>query len=182
MQHKQKENFLQSSIKCHIIKWTHLQYCSWKGTFVWSIVLKRKKLSRAPVDFYAWALGRFHPLQKHRRHLCPCVHTCTYNALSWQPWKGLLITIPLASIIAAQSWPVDPSLSQSPCFTNLHPSYTHKHTPTLQSCDAYIFTPPHYKYHYVWLYLLPSHQGCRWPSLITLIKAETCVFFMRVCV
>lgn len=36
-------------------------------------------------------------------------------------------------------------------------THTHTHPPTHQSCDAYIFTPPHYGYHYVWLYLLPSH-------------------------
>lgn len=48
-------------------------------------------------------------------------------------------------------------------------------------CIYSIFTPPHYKYHYVWLYLLPSHQSCRCPVLITLIKVEMCVF-LRACV
>lgn len=27
---------------------------------------------------------------------------------------------------------------------------------------------------------MPSYQGCRWPTLITLIKSEMCVFFMCV--
>lgn len=84
------------------------------------------------------------------------------------------------------SCPVMTSRSVTVTVILLHKSasltHTHTHPPTLQSCDAYIFTPPHYKYHYVWLYLLPSHQGCRWPTLITLIKVEMCVFFMRVCV
>jgi len=69
--------------------------------------------------------------------------------------------------------------------TLLHTSasitHTHTHPPTYQSYDAYIFTPRHYKYHYVWLYLLPSHQGCGWPTLITLIKTEMWVGFCFFC-
>lgn len=73
------------------------------------------------------------------------------------------VTLPLTSA----------SLTQTLLLTR---AYMQTRPPTHQSCDAYIFTPPHYKYHYVWLYLLPSHRGWRWPTLITLIKTEMCVF------
>lgn len=129
--------------------------------------------------FYEWAFGDFSPSVDTFAPAFAKVnmHTYIYRALSWWPWRVLLITVPPASITAVQTWPADQSLSLSPCFTHLHPyTYMHTHPPMRQSCDACIFTPPRYKYHYAWLYLLPSHQGCRWPTLITLIKTEMCVF------
>lgn len=53
-------------------------------------------------------------------HLHNPTQTHTYiQDLSRWPWKVLLITVLLASITAAQKWPLD--LSLSPGFTRLHP-------------------------------------------------------------
>lgn len=103
-----------------------------KRTFCW-IYIKRNDWEKY-IDFICKPQAGFNLCRNTLDNTLKNIHTRahTQDALPWRPWKTLLITVPLASITAAQTWPTNPSLSLSPFSLLPHPPiHTHIniHTP-----------------------------------------------------